>query len=540
MTRATTRTLAGFGVLAILILLAWSLAGNPTSSEAAETADGTIGGKAARTPSSSKPGAKSRVPTTQGARLHVKVQDRAGKALPGRLVWIASSEHPDYLDPLLVELQGSLPEAAQTIEHQGAVDLSISPNSWVWLRALGKDAMGLSRYARIAPFSGDQELDIVMDPERKGIHALVFKRDLSSRLAGADVKLFFRDMKTGGPPTQVAAAATDAHGYVVFRDLKEGSYSLCGPQAAPLDPPPKTQRVIFPPTLPRLEVPVTLVASARSQVLEIELQAQWKRRLSVAPKLFLRPIDYQGELIPMPGVIQKGHQQVRFHVPEGQYELDLLPLGSLSLQCNPEILDTRKKGRAEALIWDGNTETEIRLHGVGTYNLPVHVHPLYEDSWRMRDSESLFLGRYHWRKLQQKVRGPKGKMRLLVSRQKQMYWLSRDLVAVKGPVLDVGLVRATRIEVHWLRRPGVDRDPFWIEITTSQGKQTVPCYPTLLPYQGQMKPGYKAVLFVPVGNWRLRCFDSGVAKALWERDVKCALARVTVLVTSSGGTVEAK
>lgn len=463
--------------------------------------------------------------------LLLRILGPEGNPVSGNVYWATSPQAPVTSSLMAPEHGYPLPGSGVMQQpHEGSASLPIPPGHWTWLRVTGNRGWFASRYERVAPFAGPQELAIRLTPNKRGIHVFVVQDDLTTPAGRVPVRLMAATMDAPGQVKPLASGMTDELGYHHFDDLEPGSFLLLAPGADPALQMPYTQRVLLPDQVAMTEMALTLVVPRPRVSIELDVHADLAKLPQLPPKVYLkRQGDHLGELYPMQGVLVPGDQKLAFRVPIGKYEIGVLPLGRVGIDPRQTRIEVREGGQVFSLRLTGHRpKKEIQLVGLARPDFPVTVFPRTRTPLLDDEFALMFCGPYRWHLDKQLVALPNLICDLVVT-GRTGYWLSKGAVNLAGSPLEVGLQPATQLKITWKHFPKGKGIQALLHVRTSGGVFYRVMSRRFAPEGGRMDPAFVATLIVPRGPVTLECQKEG-GSAYWRRTLRARDSRQEVHV----------
>ena len=477
-------------------------------------------------------GGSSRQAVKGPGKLKVFILGADSQPSPGKIYWLTSPTAPATSCLMAPEHGYPLPSSGvQQQSHDGEAQLDIPAAHWTWVRVTGERDGFASRYARIAPFSGEQRLEIQLDPNHRGIHAFVVQTDLTTPASEVSVRLLSAAMDAPDQLTLLATRKTDAWGYCYFEDLEPGSFLLLAPGVRRGAKMPYAQRVLLPDTVAMSEIALTLVVPEPRVSIQLDVNATLEKAPQLPPKLYLkRQNDHLGELYPMEGVLSAGAQKLSFQVPVGKYEIGVLPLGRAHIHPDQTTIDVVEDDQVFPVTVMGRMpKKEIRLDGLPRNAYPVTVFP--RPSTPLLDDEFalMFCGPFKWQVDTQVTALPNMVCDLVVT-SRRGFWLSKGPVSLAGPKIRVDLQPATQVSVTWKHFPhGMDLAAL-LHVRTSGSEFYRVMSRRFAPDGGRTDPAFVATLIVPRGPVTVECQKKD-GSIYWRRTLQAKEFRQSVAVS---------
>jgi hypothetical protein len=433
-------------MLVVAAALAWWLVGfgPATATQVASGGGATTAPDEATEPSAP---ASREVGDAPSAVLEVHVH-RRGQEVAGQATWLCSADLSEAMSSLVIApLPGQRDDPrARTAAFRGPFEIVVPGQEHTWLRIV--ETAGAKTFRRIMPFAGRQTLSVDLGALPRALHVRVLQADLRTPVAGVAVFALRTDLETG-QRTELGPWHTGPDGYVLVKPPDAGAYVLRADSVSFQERPPQTASVVLGGAGPQ-HVPVLLILPAsRGEVVAIVHVDGLPSGLP-ATKLALRRLDAGGdEYVPQDSVLKTGIQELRFQVPEGDYQFAVMPQRALLIEG-----DTVAPVRAGVTVRRslslslGRTRTRVRLLGVDRVHFPARVFLASGSGMRVDDPEHEFVGPFRWATPECEVASHPEPVVVAVLGGHQYFVTSRPVV-LDGETVDIELVPATWLTVAW-------------------------------------------------------------------------------------------
>jgi len=502
-------------------------------------------GRGGEAPKVKRRALKREVVADKPALLRIQAFLEGSRPAAGTLFWVESPT-PPFPDKLLATpLRPAEPMKLQKKDYSGTVEILPEDGCWTWLRMthIEKGKAPLSTYRLVPPFRGEKSLIVTFQPSRRALDVFLLDPDFTPASRGT-IRLWFTPIEEVSPPKILRTAKVGQGGFARFEDLPPGGYFAACSGAKPGDSPPQVKRILLPAKIPQLEEVVVLVKKETMYPMTLVLQ------VALGPPrngggyesdpclILVRTTRRSGEIFPIRRNLQNGRNELKFALPEGIYEIRILPLGSLEIpEASRRIyVSPNLKNRYEVYAKRPPREETLDLEGIPDHLGPFYVYPRFEGPNRLLDDRPgiYFFGTFPWAKPNCYLRIPGDPFRV-VAVSKFGTWLSRDLLqgerTAPGRRISVAMIEGTWLDLRWFtdKRPEAGAS-FHLEVQTSGRTERHAIRPYLLDEGGVTLPVIGCAVVVPRGPAFLRCFREGDETPLWERKVKAARNRQTLVV----------
>lgn len=464
--------------------------------------------------------------------LTLEVRDPEGGEVQGILTWrpVQGSMEPGSALPMI---RGSRDGDIRQQAFAGSAQLSVPRGQGVWLRICRQGMPRQGFHRRLAAVDAARTETIRIDPGERCLHIQVWNPQVLGPARSRTVRVFHRDIHAGSAPSLFREVQTDAHGYVCVSSLDAGAYLVVAPGAQLGDRAPHAAQAILPDRLPICEGLLSLVARPATQEVRLRLQADEvsKEPQSMSPKLFFRRLDdLSGSLFPVGGIVRSGKSVLSTRLPVGNYELDVLPLGSRELRSESLMVKVSagQDASMDVRVTRPQASTQLELVGVDAKHLPMTVHARPAGQEFVVDPSLLFLGPYRWRRSSAAVGRMPGP-HVLIGRGGGACYISAAPVQLSGGKVQARMVPAASIRIRWTGEAARAQSVAVLTLRDDDGEQIVRMERSLLTGRAGSWPGHQAQVFVRVGAVSVACHD-GNGELVWRRDVKADGPSVTLHV----------
>ncbi len=402
----------------------------------------------------------------------------------------------------------------------GVGEIQVDGRYPTWVLASLDGTLATRGQTRVAPFSGRVDIEVPLAAERTALHVQVLDHELQGPVGRTRVIV-----EQVGQLASVdrREAETDADGYALFLGCS-GELSVRTEHAAPIDASP-WRRVVQ--VAPRCEAAETFLTIAkplprRTVSLDITVQGLGEGLLG-GPRLFARDLS-RGELIPIRQHLRMGVQRLEVQLLDGDYDFDAVPLGQVQV-ATPEGTLTVGPGTASRVklhVSSNEARTMTVLRGVDADEFPLRVTLRSLDNCPAVGQELLAVGPTAWHLAAQNLPSvPRPHQVVVFSRRRAL--VSRSAVALQGASIEVDLIPATAVRVHWA---GATTSPV-LTVAALAGSLVVPLRADIVRAGARDEVAWVAQVVVPCGHTVFDCGDA-TGRQLWSRSIELS-ERATVL-----------
>jgi hypothetical protein len=426
----------------------------------------------------------------------------------GTLYW--THLPPEIVPAHLLTADG---RAIRAVGFAGEVDLPLSPDCVTWIRVQGGGAaVSHSRLLRFGPATESQRVRIDLEDSVERVHVVLFASDMA-RLAGGQTIVAERPQPTIGRPLNsddLGRADTDSWGYASI-PCGRGHVTVRPVGARAGSRPPFAATIVM---HPGGDAVVALALQPRRRPLTVVATADGENR-GIAAKLFARDV-HTGVSHPL-GDVVPGRHRLEAEVPQGVYELGVVPLAEFAM--TPTVIEVGDRPIPEAAVtlWRCQGRVRLKLQGLAAADFPVTVNAREPDRTWGPDDRLICLGPYHWQRDEYDVPEVIGPRQIVVMGRGRTL-ISTDAVALQSREVVVSLAPAASVETRFVSRT-TQPEILYVGVRGRGPSVTVALRRTLVLTGDTIRAGHVGHAVLPLGTTELECFaQDGTTR--WTRSLE--------------------
>jgi hypothetical protein len=480
------------------------------------------------------PGVKRTVLLEEVAKVAIRVEDGRGELLSGEARWCFLTGPRIQGYSLSTKNKGASIDG-KVLDHKGVFEVQVPPRSLLWLYLVSKmDGKVREHYRLIDPAIVGKGVMISMNRVGGAIHVFLLDEELERSLRSERIGFLMAPLDGTKPPTKYRVAGTNDRGYACLERAEDGIYFVMSPGSERGDMPPYTERVILGGASGVQEAPVLVQAKEKRPWVELDVHSRLPLRPGQPSVLFARRLDGGNpELIPLMGSLPSGKQSVKLKLPDGRFELSVLPEGVGIVE--PSLFRV-EKGRAAPASFGvkGNPrETQVELVDFNKPDLPAKV--WYRPGGRLLDENRRLLhtGPLSWRINKMGVQLPGHRGRFVVW-NKVHYWISSQVFEPGALDLRVKLEPATRLQVRWKEASALTNAPIRLIFRAGTRILERVFEKTLVPNGYSRDLIRLGTVVLPRGPVQVEAIEADTKRVLWTRSLTLAKDYETLEIPATG------
>jgi hypothetical protein len=446
----------------------------------------------------------------------------------GVVRWVSTRDRPLWppsLDSPHTEQDGVGTPVEQQELADGRARIAIPSSSWIWLSI--RSSAGTA-YRLVAPFTGNKELRVRIHPGRCGLHAWFVTADGAQPESNSSVRVMRRNPGTGRTEELLAEQLSQHPGYAHFENLIPSFFVVLSPGATIEDLPPQVAEACAQPGPVGRDLVCMMVMPPVRQRVDLEIRADFVPRRGLPPQLFFRSVGADASVYRARGLLRPGDSDSSVELPSGSFVPQILPLGILRV-VSPSSVIVREAGvnpRVEVHIEQNRTETDVEILGLERQDFPVTVCPIEASVRQPAAPGVLFVGDHRWQAPKRKVLFPALRARLGIYGRAQA-WLSRDVLQLGEPSLQVETMPASILQIHWAAPPSTAIASFRIRVSSGIEDMELGLERSVERVGDRARISLTGAILVPHGPVSVTCSDLA-GKPIWHRSIACEGHRVAL------------